>query len=384
MRHASRDPRDRSRDRRDRGFSAAEPRMCRKTNGEQQIAFHRLPIGASLSTPHRSPTNERESTVSRVPHRKGTPRRDVIEEKLLRLLQAFLRRKEHPRRLPPHGMVAGHVHLTQIGSVRTMGRKERHVHHTRMVGNPFSNAQGRSQPIHDVATSEFVEREQRERRSAGASKNKMRSRANARTSVSANERKKNELRFFFRTALIQNKNGVTIKSKNDRKDGKISLGKSYVGDPVVVVPVRIGVSRDGRAQKFVNCDALASVREFTLTDVKLVCGGLGSESIRPGGVYQIEIRFRPLCLGNPRMTIAFEFEDEESGITYHIIRFLLAHVTDADAELLKPTAPYERPPVKAKIKASQVIGGIPPPRLGVRCVSFNSIFIYLSGRLIIS
>ena len=84
------------------------------------------------------------------------------------------------------------------------------------------------------------------------------------------------------------------------------------------------------------------------------------------------------------MTIAFEFEDEESGITYHIIRFLLAHVTDADAELLKPTAPYERPPVKAKIKASQVIGGIPPPRLGVRCVSFNSIFIYLSGRLIIS
>ena len=164
------------------------------------------------------------------------------------------------------------------------------------------------------------------------------------------------------SALIQNKNGVTITSKNGRKDGKISLGKFRVGDPIFVVHVRISVACDGRAQKFVNCDALASVHEYTLTDVNFVCGGSGSVSIHPGRQYHIEVQFLPLCLGNQRVTIAFEFEDETLGITYHTIRFLSAYVTDADAELLKPTAPYVRPSVEMKPKATQVIQGIPPPR----------------------
>ena len=140
------------------------------------------------------------------------------------------------------------------------------------------------------------------------------------------------------------------------------------------------MARDGRAQKLVNCDALASVREYTLTDVRRVCKGLGTVNVLPGNAYEIEIRFQPLGLGNPRVTIAFEFEDGESGISYHIVRFLLANVTDADAELLKPTAPYERPPVKEKPKATEVIEGIPPPQSAVRISSILFLLFCLSFR----
>ena len=161
------------------GFSASKPRMWRKRNDGEQIAFRRLAVGASLSTPHRSPANEREPTVSHVPRRKGIPRRVAVEEQLPHLFSAILRRKEHPRRLRSHGMVANHVHLAQIGGVRAMGRKQRHVHHSRVAGDPFSNAQARSHSIHDVATRESAG----ERRRPETGANRFRSRADAQTSV---------------------------------------------------------------------------------------------------------------------------------------------------------------------------------------------------------
>ena len=161
--------------------------------------------------------------------------------------------------------------------------------------------------------------------------------------------------------MIQNKNGVTIVSPFDGNDGKISIGKLYVGRGEKVLPIEVDVDERGTPQKLINCDFLEDVREFTLSDEHSVCDGLGSVAIQPGGTYKITAKCKPRGLGRLRVILAFQFKDIESSLVYHIIRFLFAHITDEDAELLQPTAPYQRLKRKPRAQVSHVVDGIPLP-----------------------
>ena len=166
---------------------------------------------------------------------------------------------------------------------------------------------------------------------------------------------------LFRSALIQNKNGVKIVSQFDGNDGKISVGKLYVGHDTKEIPIEIDVEEGGTPQRLINCDFLEDVREFTLSDEHDVCDGLSSITIKPGSSYEITAKCEPRGLARPRVIIAFQFKDVESSITYHIIRFLFAHITDEDAELLQPTAPYQRPKYRSRARVTHVVNGIPLP-----------------------
>lgn len=81
--------------------------------------------------------------------------------------------------------------------------------------------------------------------------------------------------------------------------------------------------------------------------------------------YSISVLFKPPNLGNFKLPIVFEFEQEEpEQKIFHIARFLVGQATNDDVKSLLPTSEYHHPSPLAKMydPRVQVIAGEPPDR----------------------
>lgn len=172
--------------------------------------------------------------------------------------------------------------------------------------------------------------------------------------------------FIYREAIVEDKSGVRIFSNLDTSNGVINLGTFPVNGSSEVLEITIK-NAGTTPVKIKRFSALEKVSEFILND-KYGITQMRSEKFKVLKVnsqkqYSISVLFKPLHLGNFKLPIVFEFEEEEpEQKTFHIARFLVGQATNDDVQSLLPTKAYHHPSPLAKMYDPnvEVIFGVPP------------------------
>jgi len=119
--------------------------------------------------------------------------------------------------------------------------------------------------------------------------------------------------------------------------------------------------------KIKRFSALEKVSEFSLSDEYGITHMTSQKfkvlKLKSQKQYSISVLFTPLNLGNFKLPIVFEFEEEEpEQRTFHIARFLVGQASDEDVESLLPKNVYHHPSPLAKLydPKVEVIAGVPP------------------------
>ncbi|XP_031566340.1 putative helicase mov-10-B.1 [Actinia tenebrosa] len=166
--------------------------------------------------------------------------------------------------------------------------------------------------------------------------------------------------------LTEDKKNVRIYSDLDISHGVIDFGEFPVNGSSEVLEITIK-NTGATPVKLKRFAALDKVSEFILEDKHRVTE-MNSETFKVLKInslkqYRISALFKPLSLGNFKLPIVFEFEEEgpETKV-FHVARFLVGQATDEAVRSILPTAEYHHPSPLAKIYDPKVdvIAGVPP------------------------
>lgn len=166
--------------------------------------------------------------------------------------------------------------------------------------------------------------------------------------------------------IVEDKYGVRISSNLDTPNGVIDFGKFPVNGSSEILEITVKNTRSTPV-KIKRFSALEKGSEFILSDkhgiTQMTSQKFKVLKINSLKQYNISVMFKPLNLGNFKLPIVFEFEEEEpEQQTFHIARFLVGQASDEDVESLLPEKPYHHPSPIAKMYDPniEVIAGVPP------------------------
>ncbi|XP_050414418.2 putative helicase MOV-10 [Patella vulgata] len=165
-----------------------------------------------------------------------------------------------------------------------------------------------------------------------------------------------------REELVQEKQGVVIKSNYDLEDGIVEV--SVAENEVKSIKVNIKNTHPSQSVELIQCEMLKRIRIFQLDDAqKITEGRTASVVLTPGSSYCVLIRTQARNVGSFHTPLAFHFQTiSPAPFGFHIVRYLHARCQNKTIENMKPTQKYKRPPRKAlKKPANQIVDGFKLP-----------------------
>ncbi|XP_077581896.1 putative helicase mov-10-B.1 [Stigmatopora nigra] len=177
---------------------------------------------------------------------------------------------------------------------------------------------------------------------------------------SAKEEKLNNARLFKeklmkdRLALVSDKNGITINSDKEFKDGSVWLEVETEQFTVTLDVKNTGT----HPVDFMYYAALNKLRCFTLNDERKVTRK-NPLLLKPGDSYPIQVNYQFVYAGHYPVRLTFEFKHKSN--LFYIMRNIHLHYMDTLGKELKPIAPFKRScPAAIPELECGVVGGVPP------------------------